>query len=77
VNLDPANDVLPYTPDVDISDLVNLENVMQVCSDRGSWEGSHTYFEHTRVPTLQPHAHVRPAKKGAASRASCCWSWLS
>lgn len=28
VNLDPANDVLPYKPDVDISDLVCLETVM-------------------------------------------------
>ncbi|KAL6764987.1 GPN-loop GTPase [Haematococcus lacustris] len=28
VNLDPANDVLPYTPDVDIMDLVDLTNVM-------------------------------------------------
>ncbi len=28
VNLDPANDVLPYTPDVDISELVCLEQVM-------------------------------------------------
>ncbi len=31
VNLDPANDAPPYTPDVDISDLVDLSNVMQVC----------------------------------------------
>lgn len=29
VNLDPANDVLPYTPDVDIADLVALEEVME------------------------------------------------
>lgn len=28
VNLDPANDVLPYTPDVDVSELVCLEEVM-------------------------------------------------
>lgn len=28
VNLDPANDVLPYKPDVDIADLVCLEEVM-------------------------------------------------
>ncbi|KAJ9506372.1 hypothetical protein QJQ45_019521 [Haematococcus lacustris] len=32
VNLDPANDVLPYTPDVDIMDLVDLTNVMAVRS---------------------------------------------
>lgn len=30
VNLDPANDVPPYTPDVDVSDLVDLQNVMEV-----------------------------------------------
>ena len=29
VNLDPANDVLPFTPDVDVSDLVSLERVQQ------------------------------------------------
>lgn len=29
VNLDPANDALPYPPDVDISDLVDLGTVMQ------------------------------------------------
>lgn len=29
VNLDPANDLLPYKPDVDISDLVCLEEVME------------------------------------------------
>jgi GTPase SAR1 family protein len=29
VNLDPANDVLPYQPDVDIADLVCLDSVMQ------------------------------------------------
>jgi GTPase SAR1 family protein len=29
VNLDPANDNLPYTPAVDISDLVHLESVME------------------------------------------------
>lgn len=29
VNLDPANDGLPYTPDVDVMDLVCLESVMQ------------------------------------------------
>ena len=28
VNLDPANDVLPYSPDVDVSDLVDLAAVM-------------------------------------------------
>lgn len=28
VNLDPANDVLPYKPDVDVCDLVCLEQVM-------------------------------------------------
>lgn len=28
VNLDPANDVLPYEPDVDVCDLVCLEQVM-------------------------------------------------
>lgn len=29
VNLDPANDALPYTPAVDISELVCLETVME------------------------------------------------
>lgn len=29
INLDPANDVLPYKPDVDVADLVCLETVMQ------------------------------------------------
>eukprot|EP00967_Tisochrysis_lutea_P009213 scaffold10912_cov18-Tisochrysis_lutea.AAC.6 len=29
INLDPANDLLPYKPDVDISDLVDLQTVMQ------------------------------------------------
>ncbi|KAF6261442.1 cytoplasmic protein [Scenedesmus sp. NREL 46B-D3] len=29
VNLDPANDVLPYTPDVDVADLVCLDTVME------------------------------------------------
>uniref|UniRef100_A0A7S0RHC1 GPN-loop GTPase 2 n=1 Tax=Chlamydomonas leiostraca TaxID=1034604 RepID=A0A7S0RHC1_9CHLO len=29
VNLDPANDVLPYTPDIDIADLIDLANVME------------------------------------------------
>ncbi len=29
VNLDPANDLLPYTPDVDITELVCLETVME------------------------------------------------
>lgn len=28
INLDPANDVLPYKPDVDVCDLVCLEGVM-------------------------------------------------
>lgn len=28
INLDPANDVLPYTPDVDISDLITISDVM-------------------------------------------------
>jgi GTPase SAR1 family protein len=28
VNLDPANDVLPYIPDVDVRDLVSLDAVM-------------------------------------------------
>jgi hypothetical protein len=28
VNLDPANDVLPYTPDIDVCELVCLESVM-------------------------------------------------
>ena len=28
VNLDPANDTLPYEPDVDINDLISLEEVM-------------------------------------------------
>ncbi|KAI8922715.1 hypothetical protein BC831DRAFT_474809 [Entophlyctis helioformis] len=29
VNLDPANDGLPYTPDIDISELVTLDDAMQ------------------------------------------------
>jgi GTPase SAR1 family protein len=29
VNLDPANDVLPYTPDVDVAELVCLDTVME------------------------------------------------
>eukprot|EP00877_Chromochloris_zofingiensis_P014559 jgi/Chrzof1/9357/UNPLg00328.t1 len=29
VNLDPANDVLPYQPDIDIMELVSLDEVMQ------------------------------------------------
>lgn len=29
INLDPANENLPYTPAIDISDLVHLEEVMQ------------------------------------------------
>ncbi|KAI9092650.1 GPN-loop GTPase [Phlyctochytrium arcticum] len=29
VNLDPANDALPYTPDIDISELITLEDTMQ------------------------------------------------
>jgi hypothetical protein len=29
VNLDPANDVLPYTPAVDVADLVCLDTVME------------------------------------------------
>ncbi|KAF8068151.1 Gpn2 [Scenedesmus sp. PABB004] len=29
VNLDPANDGLPYTPDVDVGDLVSVERVME------------------------------------------------
>jgi GTPase SAR1 family protein len=29
VNLDPANDIPPYKPDVDVGDLVTLEEVMQ------------------------------------------------
>ena len=29
VNLDPANDALPYEPDIDVSDLVCLESVMK------------------------------------------------
>ncbi|KFM59637.1 GPN-loop GTPase 2, partial [Stegodyphus mimosarum] len=29
VNLDPANDVLPYEANVDVSDLITVENVMQ------------------------------------------------
>lgn len=29
VNLDPANDVLPFTPEIDVSDLVSLENVQE------------------------------------------------
>lgn len=29
VNLDPANDALPYNADVDVSELVCLEQVMQ------------------------------------------------
>lgn len=28
VNLDPANDLLPYKPDVDVSDLIHLTEVM-------------------------------------------------
>ena len=32
VNLDPANDVLPYEPEVDVSDLVDLQSVMDVSS---------------------------------------------
>lgn len=29
VNLDPANDIPPYTPSVDVAELVSLENVMR------------------------------------------------
>lgn len=29
VNLDPANDVLPYDADVDVSHLITVENVME------------------------------------------------
>lgn len=29
VNLDPANDVLPYNADVDVSHLITVENVME------------------------------------------------
>lgn len=29
VNLDPANDIPPYTPDVDVAELVCLESVMR------------------------------------------------
>lgn len=29
VNLDPANDVLPYTPEVDVAELVCLDTVME------------------------------------------------
>jgi hypothetical protein len=29
VNLDPANDVLPYTPAVDVAELVCLDTVME------------------------------------------------
>lgn len=31
VNLDPANDVLPYEPDVDIRELVSIEGVAEQC----------------------------------------------
>lgn len=30
VNLDPANEYLPYTPDIDVQELVNVEDVMEV-----------------------------------------------
>jgi GTPase SAR1 family protein len=29
VNLDPANDCLPYTPDIDVRELVSLDAVME------------------------------------------------
>jgi GTPase SAR1 family protein len=29
INLDPANDLLPYTPKVDLSDLIQLDEVME------------------------------------------------
>ena len=29
VNLDPANDVLPFKPDIDISDLITITDVME------------------------------------------------
>ena len=32
VNLDPANDELPYKADIDISDLVRLEEVIRPCT---------------------------------------------
>jgi hypothetical protein len=43
VNLDPANDVLPYEPDVDVCDLVCLEAVMaelQLGPNGGARRGS-------------------------------------
>lgn len=30
INLDPANDKLPYKPAIDISDLITLEDVMDI-----------------------------------------------
>eukprot|EP00923_Selenidium_pygospionis_P045176 GHVN01077929.1.p3 GENE.GHVN01077929.1~~GHVN01077929.1.p3 ORF type:complete len:103 (-),score=11.24 GHVN01077929.1:379-687(-) len=32
VNLDPANDVVPYTADIDIKELVTVENIMSELS---------------------------------------------
>lgn len=29
INLDPANDVLPYQPDIDVSDLITITDVME------------------------------------------------
>ncbi len=58
VNLDPANDVAPYQPDVDISDLVDLSAVMEVSQK--------DLFPARRRQSYSPHRR----KDGFSSRAA-------
>lgn len=78
INLDPANDKLPYDCDVDISDLVTLESVM-IEFGLGPNDGEGAVFvpsgSQTRASTSARHSKLASLCRGQPDVQGCCTAW--
>jgi hypothetical protein len=72
VNLDPANDGLPYKPAVDVSELICLEEVMdqlRLGPNGGAWRGTCCRPEEAVAARARCRAALASLHRGAQQRA--------
>ena len=76
VSPDPANDVLPYTPGVDISELIELEDVMEA-QGLGQWSSSLCVRDVGCQSKLKSSSFIRDETQNLIGRSVLDWNLRS